>query len=698
MDDNWQVLNLNYPGLEKVKDYLKKDDEEAAYQSLEEYFFQRNKNGFLRGKEEISNSIRKFFGKERLKYANCLLDKTFLFNKPWDMEKCLVPVTFPQKIDWEYVFDNDQEWTYMLNRQNYLLDLVLSYIKTEDYKYLEGYEFLVGDWLQQEPNYVGKEDTSWRTIDTGIRLKNWVKQMEFLFLTRRVSGGFLLKMLGGISRQLHYLVDVSAIDVYKMMTNWRILESHGSFIASVFFPELKNSQHYQEESQKNLEECLPLQITDSGFHWEQAFMYHHEVFLAGLEAYQIANNNHLKFSKKYKDTLNKMLKASTHLIAPNYKQITYGDTDKEDMRTIVTLGAILLQPRELNLKGIEKKISFETILNFGDESEQVYQNFLKRVKKENTLDFHHPDVGLTFIRNNWSQKGNYLFFKNGYLGSGHGHNDLLSFVLFMNGEEIFTDPGRFTYSPQKEERQLFKESRMHNTMTVDGKEYTLQKGSWGNTKVANEIKRTPLLTKKYSFLQGMHMGYGPNIVLNRKIICFKEENLYIFSDECYTDEEHVLEQHFHFNHSKVRKGKNKIIYNSRNNQVALQPLDGQSISIKKEDISKEYNQLEETQMVTLKSAIHENSYLNFCIFDSDKNPVRIKKVPVYDRNKQMVSEKSVSAYEIKTVNNHYLLTMTHFEPENMRRMMYVVNGLPVFGKTVVTEIKETSYENHVLEY
>ena len=50
-----------------------------------------------------------------------------------------------------------------------------------------------------------------------------------------------------------------------------------------------------------------------------------------------------------------------------------------------------------------------------------------------------------------------------YSGSGgHTHNDLLSFVLRVNGEEIITDPGTGNYTGDPTLRELLRSTGVHS--------------------------------------------------------------------------------------------------------------------------------------------------------------------------------------------------------------------------------------------
>jgi hypothetical protein len=53
---------------------------------------------------------------------------------------------------------------------------------------------------------------------------------------------------------------------------------------------------------------------------------------------------------------------------------------------------------------------------------------------------------------------------------GHGHNDILSFELFMLGHNLITDCGAYLYTASRQWRNAFRSTAFHNTVQVDGEE------------------------------------------------------------------------------------------------------------------------------------------------------------------------------------------------------------------------------------
>lgn len=693
----WSLLNLELSGLEKVKQALTQQNEGQAFKELAIYFSNRKKGAFFQDVQKVLPQLKKEEFLDTITRAELLAKQTYIFDKPWDMEKCFEPIHFPKEIDWHYQYNGDPEWMFMLNRQNFLFDLVLSYTLTKRKEFLTAYTDFVSSWQKSENTFEGRENTSWRTIDTGIRLKNWVKQLEYLLPQNCLSGEYLLDTLGFIWKQLNYLLVDTKYEWHLSQSNWRILEWHGAFIAATFFPELKDALSFKEMAKNRLEKVLPLQVTASGLQWEQSFMYHHEVFLNALEAFQVAEINHDAFSPNFKNLLIKMLSASTQLTAPGYQQPAFGDSDTEDMRQILTLGALILKPKKLNTYGFLKTVTRDLILDYGPTAEEDLATLKETIENDETLDFAHEENGLYFVRDSWNTQGNFLLFSNDYSGGGHGHSDLLHIELHMNGEPILVDSGRFTYVEENPKRQFFKDAKRHNTLVLDEKEFIQQKGSWGYSQLANQIKRPVKLNQKVVFLQGTHLGYGPEAVLNRKIIYLKEENLYLLFDEIFTDSFHKYQQHFHFPTISLNQEGEQIFYKTASNNFSIRPLDGQLPRIRETEISPSYNELQTTQKVIFEKETTGLTHLGLLFSDEKNNPVTISKIPVRGKGNFPFSETYISGYHLKTIKNEYLFVTLHFELPGISRNLFMLKDVPVFGKTVLCKKVGEEFQPIVLE-
>ncbi|MBN1182925.1 MAG: alginate lyase family protein [Bacteroidales bacterium] len=81
-----------------------------------------------------------------------------------------------------------------------------------------------------------------------------------------------------------------------------------------------------------------------------------------------------------------------------------------------------------------------------------------------------PDFGLYIFRSDLL----YLAISAGPTGhnkkGGHGHNDKLSFDLYIDGKDVIFDPGTYLYTPIPEMRNYFRSTKVHNTVQFGNEE------------------------------------------------------------------------------------------------------------------------------------------------------------------------------------------------------------------------------------
>lgn len=631
----------------------------------------------------------------------------FVFNLPWEMERCHKKIIFNKNIDWSLNPFNDNEWTFMLNRHKYFVVLAQSYLFTGNKKYIKTLKNLFKDWI--ENNKLRKElyNTTWRTIEAGIRLKNWIKALEILLLKGEIDEELLSDILLSINEHLVYLKDNSADE--RILSNWVILEQEGAFIAEVFLPELKISSMYREDTINILKEAINLQVAEDGLHWEQSFQYHNEMIKCFFEVLTIAENNNANLPSIIKKKTKDMAYGSLYIMKPNGCQSNYGDSDEENLKDIMNFGAVLFKDEALKNYG-DKKIDLNTLMTYGYRSTYIMDKLDSKEVNFNSKAFE--DVGLYFMRTGFDSSDSYSMFKCGFLGSGHGHSDMLHLEVTCNGEDILVDSGRYTYSPEKPERIELKMAKSHNTSIVNGKEFTVCKGSWGNYKVATPIKGLYKFKDNYDFVEGGHLGYineKNSVLVNRKVI-FIKPNIWILSDEFYANDENKYSLFYNFNKDKVILiNKNKVKYEGKNinfylNSICNKDLDnhykGGHFKLEKCKISKDYNKIYESTRAVLNLESFGNTSITTVMYginkDRDLNE-NIKNIEVYDWQGKVVSRDIAEGIRIKIDELDYTVLIVHKE-ESKGRKLYIVNGHRVYGRVAVIDENKKDDDLTVLAY
>lgn len=136
---------------------------------------------------------------------------------------------------------------------------------------------------------------------------------------------------------------------------------------------------------------------------------------------------------------------------------------------------------------------------------------------------------------------------NGIHGKGsHTHNDKLSFVLRVGGQEILCDPGTGCYTRDMGVRNRFRSTAAHNTLMIDGTEQNrITPGPLGLFILGNEASVSRIQEGRDSggcFLRASHMGYRSLQVTHTRTLRMVEgEQAFFIEDDLDGDGVHNFE-------------------------------------------------------------------------------------------------------------------------------------------------------------
>ena len=219
-----------------------------------------------------------------------------------------------------------------------------------------------------------------------------------------------------------------------------------------------------------------------------------------------------------------------------------------------------------------------------------------------------PESGEAIWRNSYNEDSDFLYFRNGSLGGGHGHQDKLHVELWFDGEQILRDGGRYTYK-DIEERYVLKGAKAHNVPLINNCEYAPSVDSWTYKKLPPSLGN--IFTKKGDFLlfEGVHCGYMESGVLLRRRVVAPRSDIIIISDEIIGNKDNKLSQHFAFAENiSLRREDNMIIGKGDKSEFVIKSFDekGEVVQdIVKSPVSRHYNQIEESEALKINT---EGSY------------------------------------------------------------------------------------------
>ena len=79
----------------------------------------------------------------------------------------------------------------------------------------------------------------------------------------------------------------------------------------------------------------------------------------------------------------------------------------------------------------------------------------------------YPWAGQVILRNNWSDKADWIYFDAGPYGTAHQHKDRLHISAFIKGRPLLVDTGRYTYQPGPL-RDFFVGGEGHSVLLLNG--------------------------------------------------------------------------------------------------------------------------------------------------------------------------------------------------------------------------------------
>lgn len=703
-------INSDLPDLQPVQKAAAEGRFDEAYVMLRDYYMKRTVPPmyFLDEElEQLTAYVDAYCPHElelAMKTADEVVENIFVFRFPWDMERTNVPVRFDGDIDWNHIPAQDEEWAYMLNRHRYWIALGQAYAVTKDEKYAEAFCRQLDDWIERNPAPPSptRATLTWRTIEAGLRCENWIEAFQYMKKSPHFTPQLFAKMLCSLHEHGQYIA--AGFDGWKSISNWGVLENHGLFSLSVFAQEFLCAASWRVLSMERLKETARMQVRQDGMHWEQSPMYHNEVLHCYLDSLIIARNHGIKLDASIVDTAYKMLKADLYLAKPNHRQPMHGDSDDNDLRDLLTAGAVYFEETTFKYGGYPR-LDYDNAWNYGMNGVRMYEKLAACVPDHTSHPF--VNTGNFVMRSDWSEKAAYLLFHCGFLGGGHGHADLLHFDLHAYGRDLLVDSGRYSYSDSMELRRALKECSGHNTTTVDGVPFTEYITTWVNGRIAEPKGAQWLSAPAFDYVEGSHTGYrhleDPVHPLRR--ILFVKTGYWLLSDSFDCTQEHMFRQHFHFAPGEIVLEEGGLSCRTQSLTEAnlrIIPVHPERLTADVQDswISYEYNRAEPNKSITYLSIGQGFTSMLHVLYPQQPGdaacPV-VERVEVRTYTGDIVSDAAAEAVRIRWEHGEEHVILICHQTPSCHIHAYVVDGIQVFGEVVLMKKSAGQVELHVIK-
>lgn len=173
-------------------------------------------------------------------------------------------------------------------------------------------------------------------------------------------------------------------------------------------------------------------------------------------------------------------------------------------------------------------------------SSPLDRSALRIARPPQYLSTHLEASGLAVMRTGWEPDDRYLVFQYGWANTGHAYPVALSFLVQMNGELIATHAG----SPRSYRHPAYRychSTMSHQTISIDGRSYPDRKG----VAPGGQLECYADLPGLW-YVSASHHGYKPSVgvVHRRQIIVVKEGPLLVL-DRIEGGQGHTAQWNFH---------------------------------------------------------------------------------------------------------------------------------------------------------
>ncbi len=565
----------------------------------------------------------------------------YLFDLPWDMEQTHVPVKFEGAIDWLACPNGDEEWTFMLARHGQILQLAEAFAITGNRSYAEKAAEILADFTQNAPLTEQTKSTTWRTLDVGIRAANWCAAYPILQQAGVIGSALHKTFFDNLAAHGAYLL--AADNTFTRLSNWGVIADAGLYVTGLFL----GNEHYASTALMRLERMVALQIMPDGTHWEQSPMYHNEVLAALLLVLAVAKQHEKTVPSAIKEAARAMCKSDIAAQKPDGRQFLQGDSDDTCQKDLLTRGAYLLQDAEIKSAAYET-LDFDTLFLCGQAANAEYAALpaAPQLLKSAAL----RESGNFYLRAGAGEHALCTHFFCAAMGSGHGHAALLHVDVTYGAHDILVDSGRFTYVDGAM-RCLLKSAKMHNTIVVDGVDFSPPQDSWAFTHKAQPLATYFYEGNGYSVCEGGHLGYTglENPVVVQRMVLALAPNLVCICDSAHTNGMHHYARHFHFSNegNVAQEGESAVYHGGVCAQLCTSGEE--KIAITAAPYARHYNALEEKSCVTLSKKCEgfASFFTALYLGDEKDKPVEITRMPVVSaRYGTLFSQSEAEAFSI----------------------------------------------------
>jgi hypothetical protein len=371
----------------------------------------------------------------------------------------------------------DPKWIWEMGRHQGVVALARAWRLSGDDRYAECAVRHLEGFIAQNPPGRG---IHWRSgLELGIRLISWAFAVELLRGSAALGAGTAGRLLTSAGAHLEHLGRYPSR--YSSANNHQIGEEAGRAVGGLCFPEVPGAAGHAEEGIAALGAALTAQVLPDGVDAEQAVGYHGFVLELGLPVVACLRALGRPVPEEIAGPLAGIAGFMGVLASDGLTLPRIGD---EDEGLGVDLGPAMDEADRLRFRLRAARALLEVDLprqEPGIDEPTIWLCGLAPAERAaaaparlpGSAAFPHGGYAVLRSRDGEGREVRAVMDA-GPMGlapmSAHGHADLLSVCMAVDGREVLIDPGTFTYFGEQRWRDYGRSTVAHSTITIDGRD------------------------------------------------------------------------------------------------------------------------------------------------------------------------------------------------------------------------------------
>ena len=466
----FEVVDLDYPGLEKVKSSYEAGKYYAAAAYLLEYY---------RSRTSVANPLVDLVSASASESDINIADQAtreggyrfYVRNYEEGTDQVTgLPIYWSFAdgdggIDWDFVPEGLTERQFMIqkHRHQWMEPQARAYRVTKNEKYVLAWKDVYGSWLDRYPcpqpvgSLAGHSlQDMWTDLQATSRTTSQINIFQYYIHSVNFTPEWLSVFLVVFSDCVEC---IRANYYHTENSNHRLYEVQAVLYAGLMMPEFAAADAWVEEAAGDAARQLRIQFLQDGMQVELDPSYHIGVLGIFREMYLVAEANGRQdlFPPDYMETLRLPAHFVKDIMYPDYSIDNFNDTRSDSWTRRVLM----------------RNFGYYSEMFPGDGELEWLASAGESGSEPEDLMTVYPVSGWCMLRDGWTEDSMMLVLKNNDNSGGwwHCQPDNGTIGLYRNGRRFLPDAGSFSYGGGPSDdaaRESYRATSSHNTVTRDG--------------------------------------------------------------------------------------------------------------------------------------------------------------------------------------------------------------------------------------